>query len=107
VLDENGRLVSDAALVLEEGRVRAVGTPGEMPAARDAEMQEHGAATIRPVHRNAHAGTWRGRADGRSDALMWRSRKRLRLRSRRHAISTCVRGGKTMRDLGALRGRRR
>jgi imidazolonepropionase-like amidohydrolase len=105
LLDGAGRLVADAALVFEDGRIVAVGSRSELaPLLADAQLHEYGPATILPGLIDAHVHVALT-GDGRSYASMMEERDEyLACVGVEHADRHLQAGVTTIRDLGA-RGR--
>jgi imidazolonepropionase-like amidohydrolase len=102
LLAGNGRVLHDAALVLEQGRVLAVGTRSELaPLFDDASIRAHGDATILPGLIDAHVHVALT-GDGRSYAAMMGERDEyLACIGVEHADQHLRAGVTTIRDLGA------
>jgi imidazolonepropionase-like amidohydrolase len=105
LLDGAGGLVHDAALVVEDGRVVAVGSRQDLaPLLAEATVRDHGAATILPGLIDAHVHVSLT-GDGRSYAAMMGERDEfLACIGVEHADRHLHAGVTTIRDLGA-RGR--
>jgi imidazolonepropionase-like amidohydrolase len=102
LLAGNGRVLHDAAVVLEHGRVLAVGTRSELaPLLEGASIDAHGDATILPGLIDAHVHIALT-GDGRSYAEMMDERDEyLACIAVEHADQHLRAGVTTIRDLGA------